>query len=146
MSKPGWLLNWEQAVREARGARSEGSVPNTTVRVEAQTLIEIAARLRAVEEAVYIEDCHVTGTHDPTHTPHYICDRQFRIIGMAVCHALLGVEWQDGGRLTAKEANKIPRRLNREPFSWYLYFRDHGMEDAAELERWEKDGFVDNFD
>lgn len=32
--------------------------------------------IEALREAVTIEPCHVTGTHDPTHTPRYTCTTQ----------------------------------------------------------------------
>lgn len=33
-------------------------------------------KLLKVIQACYIEPCHTTGMHDPTHTPRYICADQ----------------------------------------------------------------------
>jgi len=40
--------------------------------------IDDATLAAAVREALYVEACHVTGTHNPRHTPLYICVEQKR--------------------------------------------------------------------
>ncbi len=118
-----------------------------TVQTEEQRLRELAAlkdenreqreQLEALCEAVYIEDCHISGTHNPTHTPDYVCSRQLGDLAKRVVAVLFGVDWVKD---SVEEVNKIPRKINRE--SWYKYYQEHDMdENVAELEKWEADGY-----
>jgi len=102
-----------------------------------------AATQRALAEALYVEDCHVTGMHDPSHTTQYICELQLRDLAVRVLMAAgyLPENFRDlEGEERRAAANQVPRRVSRE--GWYAYYREteqyHGK--AEELERWESEG------
>lgn len=103
---------------------------------------ELRAFRAALIECAYIEDCHITGTHNPEHTTEYICSEQLTDLAKRVCTVLYGVKWPEGNQsLPYTQANKIQRRINRMPGGWWGYYKCHGKEDAAILEHWEKAGF-----
>lgn len=99
-----------------------------------------------LRDAIYIEDCHVSGEHDPQHTKKYVCSLQLRDLAIRVLKTL-GINIPNPGKGDIEkmkaEWNKIPRRLDRS--GWYAYFQSRKDDDsrkrAEELERWEKDGF-----
>jgi hypothetical protein len=108
-----------------------------------------------LRDAIYINDCHVTGMHEPDHTTKYVCDIQLRELAERVL-AAIGIDIRDklqgetGAQATArrrKAVNLIPRKLQREHFSWYNYHVEHSDDPhnkttAEALAAWEKNGFV----
>jgi len=102
--------------------------------------------LEALMNSLYIEDCHVSGMHDPVHTPEYLCQIQLAEMAKRVLSAVFGVEWDKKGAAQAEQVNKIPRRLDREGwFGHYVEQSEKGLEGyqdtVLELEAWEKDGY-----
>lgn len=93
--------------------------------------------------ALYIEDCHVTGMHDPCHTTKRICELQLRGLAERVL-ATFGIALGDLTNETSEEervhvVNQIPRKLNRT--GWFSYYVEHEKWDrVVELEAWEKHG------
>ena len=99
------------------------------------------ALLRLILDCIYIEDCHVSGTHDPDHTPNYVCSLQLQAMAKRVLTVLYGIDWRNKESVSEK-INQVPRRINKTEFSWYLYYKKHGpAEKASTLERWEKEGY-----
>ena len=99
------------------------------------------AELERVVEAAYIEDCHVSGMHDPEHTARHLCQIQLSDVGKRVLSALFGVNWDAEGNAKVAEMNKIPRKVDRG--GWYKYYQENEkyQHKAAELDVWEKNGF-----
>lgn len=94
---------------------------------------DLRAQLDAIREEIYVEDCHVTGMHDPSHTTEYVCEIQRGEIADRIL-ALFGIG------TSREERKRIPRRVNRE--GWYAYYKSHKQYDnkATALEEWEKGG------
>lgn len=100
-------------------------------------------------DAIYVEDCHVSGDHDPEHTPRYVCTQQLAALARRLL-AVLGVDLRNVGSNTPApdaEWNKIPRRINRAERSWYSYYVAHREFEPEKhgpkidtLERWEREG------
>lgn len=89
--------------------------------------------IEEVREALYVEDCHVTGMHDPTHTPHRVCEKQLTDMAMRVLK-VFGVDIE-GGSSAIDETNKITRRLNRDGF-----YKHCSPQKQKALRLWEKHG------
>jgi hypothetical protein len=95
-----------------------------------------------VLEALYIEDCHVTGMHDPVHTTKLICELQLRGLAHRVLKTFgidldFSVNASDKRRI--KVVNQIPRQIDRE--GWFVYYVENELWDkVAELEAWEQHG------
>ena len=70
--------------------------------MSAWTKAQLAERLRQradeIAEVLYIKSCHISGEHDPTHTPRYYCSWQRSELLDRVLHAL------------ELETNDLPRR------------------------------------
>jgi hypothetical protein len=107
------------------------------------TIAEKARCYDAIMAAVYIEDCHVTGMHDPGHTPYHMCELQLRDLAVRVLAVTHGMKTGHNHSLERRihEANKVPRQLNRAEGSWYEYHRARRNKTAAGLLAWERDGF-----
>lgn len=99
-----------------------------------------AERLKAILDAIYVEDCHVTGMHDPTHTSRYICELQLRALALRVLAASHDVKLdQHGNFRNLREVNKVPRCLVNG--GWYDYHRQQGdTKSVKSLERWRDKG------
>ena len=99
---------------------------------------------KELQEVIYIEDCHISGTHDPIHTIKYICKDQL----VDLAKRILKVISIDLNKKGFREMNKIPRKLVRKnhltKYSWYQYYVDTPQYicKAKELENWEKYGFI----
>lgn len=100
---------------------------------------------KPLQDAIYIEDCHVSGSHDPCHTETSICDIQ--LVEMA--KRILAVIGIDLDKDNTKEMNKLPRRIVRPEsgsshYSWYQYYLDNPQykQEARDLEQWEAKGFL----
>lgn len=108
------------------------------------------AMLAAILDAMYIEDCHISGMHDPTHTPHYVCESQLRDLAVRVLAAaeVADISNRVAGEDDAAKAyrlseiNKIPRRIKRT--GWYAYHAarddEQNVRTRETLEAWERDG------
>jgi hypothetical protein len=93
-----------------------------------------------LRDAIFIQDCHVSGMHDPSHTHKYVCDIQLRDMAHRILNVLgIDLSKKDRAKLII-EWNKIPRRLERP--GWYDYYREGKIyQDKADaLIRWEQDG------
>lgn len=98
-------------------------------------------KLQQILDAIYIEDCHISGTHDPNHTAKYVCRHQLADLAERVLAVSHGVKFATGNDDTpTDEINKIPRKITS---GWHGYYkeRDEYAHKAKELEDWEKDGF-----
>lgn len=138
---------WDRKEGKWRGKKSRNSsdlkFPQTE---EEETMIRFEDLPQELRDAIYIEDCHVSGEHDPQHTKKYVCSLQLRDLAIRVLKTL-GINIPNPGKGDIEkmkaEWNKIPRRLDRS--GWYAYFQSRKDDDsrkrAEELERWEKDGF-----
>lgn len=107
---------------EMRGIQlwREAHPGNELVQPSTDRLVEwLLGELERVRAAVYLEPCHVTGEHDPTHTPKYVCILQLRDVAKRVLQAL------DVDQATA------PRRIHGEKCYWC-----HKSEDAVDFETW----------
>lgn len=77
-------------------------------------------------EHLVVKPCHVTGMHDPTHTPRHFCELQSRALVVDLLGAL-GVTVAD-----------LRRSLHDESCGWC---HEHIKPDRrAELERWVEEG------
>lgn len=97
--------------------------------------------LKKILEAIYIEDCHITGMHDPNHTSKYICADQLADMARRVLAVSHGVKFATGNVSTpVEELNKIPRKLTS---SWYDYYKNNSQyqEKATALKNWATRGF-----
>lgn len=113
-----------------------------------QTIADLPQQLRDV---IYIEDCHISGDHDPGHTPRYVCTQQLAALARRLL-AVLGVDLSNSAPNTPapdEEWNKIPRRLDRSQYAWYSHYlaqRDYDPQKYGPkieaLETWERDGVV----
>lgn len=102
-----------------------------------------------LRDAIYIEDCHVSGDHDPEHTPRYVCTLQLAALARRML-AVLGIDLRDSSpntRALDEEWNKIPRRVSRTPTSWFRHYQLYRDSDPQKygskieaLEAWERDG------
>lgn len=122
----------------------------------------------AIRKAIFIQDCHVSGLHEPRHTPIYVCERQLAEMAKRILGSL-GIRIDDDSikQMTPQERviefNKIPRKLEKN--GWIAYYRQHAdpnyydkkwAEDDPEAlkvevdkmqaevdiyESWERDGF-----
>lgn len=99
--------------------------------------------IEQVREALYIQDCHVSGMHDPTHTSSKVCELQLMGLAKRIL-AVFGIGWEGlEGEAVREAVNQIPRRIDRK--GWYAYYADpsHKCEEKArELERWEREGLL----
>lgn len=113
------------------------------VKIAKQEVVRLD-RLQVILDTIYIEDCHVSGMHDPRHTPYQVCEIQLANLARRLLAASHGVKLdQHGYFLNRREVNKIPRRINRR--GWYDYYLKNpkaNRKDAKELERWEAKGVV----
>lgn len=72
-------------------------------------------------EAMTVAPCHITGTHDPTHTPRYFCSIQAQKALDGVL-GLLGITMKD-----------LPRRPHDYPSEAdYIWLQRRAPVDAAE--------------
>ena len=77
--------------------------------------------LAAVLSAAFIEPCHVTGTHDPTHTLHYMCNIQ---------------KAQAFDRIIAALGMKEPMRQLHAKGCYFCHDKKGDKKDRAELLAW----------
>lgn len=80
---------------------------------------------KEILDAITLHPCHVTGMHDPRHTPKYVCDIQMREAFEALLE-FLEVEITD-----------LPRRLH-DSCGWC---RDD-TESGKEIRAWRKKGLI----
>jgi len=130
----------ETPVKSGNGVKNSMEMPEM---LDSMTHMEL---LEALMDSVYIEDCHVSGTHDPGHTLDYVCHIQLAEMAKRVLSALYGVEWNKTGAEQVEQINKIPRRLNHDGwFGHYVEQSEKGLEGyqdkVLELEAWEKEGY-----
>lgn len=86
---------------------------------------QVWERVGKILEAIYLEPCHVTGEHNPVHTPQYICYYQRGEV-LARILAVLGLEEQ-----------KVPRRLHEDCcFCGPRATEDSGNTEHRALEKW----------
>ena len=100
---------------------------------------------KELQEAIFIEDCHISGMHDPTHTPHQICESQLTDLAKRVLLAIgINLDIKDTNR-KIEEMNKIPRKLTSYWYNEY-YTKEKPItaekkESAKILENWRDNGF-----
>jgi hypothetical protein len=83
------------------------------------TMVKLSDLPQELRDAIYIEDCHVTGTHDPTHTDKYVCGLQLRDMAVRILHAV-GIKVMDNDP-SDPSWNEIPRKLDRK--GWFAYYQ-----------------------
>lgn len=163
MSDPVLTPEWEARIRTRAEVGMELDPEGDGTGQDYTVLLATIDKLRA---AIYIEDCHVSGEHDPTHTGEYVCEIQLRDLAKRVVAALYGYDedrietayrlhveacrknrdsnkgWQDSKteieyhRIRAEEEAKIPRKINRD--GWYAYYKKDGTKQRwQDLDRWE---------
>lgn len=101
--------------------------------------------IEEVLEALYVDDCHISGDHDSTHTPHGLCSFQLKELAIRVLRTF-GIDWQGLEDEELYQAiNQIPRRIDRgeKGWSWFKYYQndpERYQEVIASLEAWEREG------
>jgi hypothetical protein len=141
----------QSLIDEARRLAAIEIIPGNIYSQDVMEKIELARALVEILDAIYVQDCHISGMHDPTHTPHYVCEDQLRDLAIRVLGVTHGVtDWHDMPKEATKEqkyleVNKIPRRLIRKDgdrWSWYQNYVENHPEEAKVYENWEKNGCI----
>lgn len=107
-------------------------------------MINLSDLPEELQNAIYIEDCHISGEHDPTHTTRYVCKNQLMDLAKRVLISV-GIDFdlidnrEIDKNIRVAELNKVPRKINRN--GWYRYYRANSKKNADELDDWEKNGF-----
>ncbi len=110
----------ELAAIVRRGLRAGG--PGAAEDDAAEALDELVrrAQLGAILSAeVYVEPCHTTGEHDPTHTPRAVCYLQIYEMAKRIIVAL------------GLDKEQLPRRLHEN-----CYWCEEGSKRHQELVEW----------
>lgn len=117
-------------------------------RASEDTETEATIEIGQIMDAIFIEDCHISGMHDPTHTRKYVCEKQLADLARRVLAITCGVDFAvvESPKFTRAqrihELNKIPRRIDKG--GWYAYYLGNPSIEttkrAREMELWEKEG------
>lgn len=108
-------------------------------------MIKLTDLPKELQDVIYIEDCHISGMHNPSHTTEYVCNEQLTDLAKRVL-GVLGINLTKK-TVGANDYNKIPRRIVKPEhptkYSWYQYYLDTPQykSKAKELEVWQKKGF-----
>lgn len=93
---------------------------------------------KELQDALYIEDCHLSGEHNPDHTSKHVCNYQLADMAKRIFKAL-DIDISDPKRDLTAESNKIPRRLK--PNGWAEYYKTKRPAEYERLMEWEKNGY-----
>lgn len=101
-------------------------------------MAKLKAKYDALVDALVIEPCHVTGMHDPTHTPLRLCEIQRGDAWIRAAKLLGWLEEDANENVTALTA---PRRLHPEKCGWCHHDDPSGEQGRAKLREWVKNGW-----
>lgn len=91
---------------------------------------EKAALFDKIIEELYVESCHTSGSHDPTHTPKYICELQLARIAKRVLSIVFDIkDFQN------------PEQINRIPRKGDAYWMRNSEKIRKELSKWKAEGY-----